>query len=190
MDITHRVLDPLLWDVEFRIAGRTQKHQLPGGDRQIGVVPRWTPVQITPTPTVCGAFWPKLLLASIGESFPDCGANAIVPFGIGHAVDFRQHHARNGVVVVSRDLVRAVRHEPACGRILRVEDIINRTIDLRAVGPLLGLMAAGQHGHDTQTRHSRLSIEGRQKRSVRLLTLREESQAAIDRPVEPLPLFG
>jgi len=73
---------------------------------------------------------------------------------------------------------------------LHVEDIINRAIDLRAVGPLSGLMAAGQQGHDAQTRHSRLSLEGRQKRSVGLLTLRDEGQAAIDRAVEAGPLFG
>src|ERR1700733_9466525 len=92
--------DPVLRDVELRVAGRTEKHQLPGRDRKVGVVGTRSLVPpasfFRPSRLVA-----QLLLPRVIESFENGLANSFVPIGTGHAIDFSQHNAGNAMVVVA-----------------------------------------------------------------------------------------
>ena len=80
MQVAHRLSDPFLRDVELGIARGTQKHQVPGGDRQIRTVD--TIVQVAPASSfVNPSFRSQLQPVSKVEGLLDRALDAFVPVG-------------------------------------------------------------------------------------------------------------
>src|SRR5580704_3327206 len=164
-------------------------------------------MHIPPTAPIRGiAFVAKLLLAGVFQSLEDRLANAFVTFCTRHSIDFSQHDAGDAMIIVSckraghavpnaRNLV-VIRTNPPVGhdrsdlRILQVEDVIDRSFNLRAVRTLSGLMTAGQAGHDAKASDPGLAFVLGRERSIRLLAAGEKFQPSVDGAIQSFPLLG
>src|SRR6185436_2545161 len=98
--------------------------QLPGSDRQIGITVALA-VEVAPTASVFGVgFWNELISAGEDEGFEDCGLQFSSAGTIGHAVDFGEHEAGDGVIVIG-SFATAARSEHTVG-LLTAQDEIDR----------------------------------------------------------------
>ena len=201
-DVGDGIVDRLFGHVEAGVSRGAEEHQLPAGDREIGVDAVGV-VDVAPAAAILGSvLGPALHFEREAERAVDGALDPLGPLGVAHAVHFARQQRGNRVVVGSAgaDFVFrhvAFEHRPVgsheCDEavfFLAREHEVGRPPKVAAVAAVAGDVAVGDEGHRAEAGDAGLAGGQRGERAVGLLLGGEPNESALDGPIDALPLVG